>query len=134
MDLKTLSIDNDPVDFELIHLKTGEKTGVVFHLVGLDHERPKEVERRQAKQKIQRAQKSGSLNKVIKTWDFDEAQQQKVEIICACISGWKGLTKDEKELKYTPQAALDLLSDPKLAWIVEEIEKFVTDRANFMKG
>lgn len=134
MDLKTLAIDNDPVEFELIHLKTGEPTGVVFKLVGLDHDKPRTLDRRFAKQKIQKAQKSGTLKNVIKSWDFEETQDQKIQMICACIVGWSGLTKGEKELKYSEKAAYDLLSDPTLAWIVDELEKFVSDRANFMKG
>lgn len=85
---------------------------------------------RSAKLKIdrQRAKKWQGHRKM--TLDPAEIEQENLELVAACIAGWKGLSFDGKKFEYSKENAVKLLSD--FPEIYEQIDMFVGDRSNFL--
>lgn len=47
------------------------------------------------------------------------------------LKGWKGITRDKKELKYTPELGYDLLSDPEHADFREDLVRISHNNGHF---
>jgi len=49
------------------------------------------------------------------------------------LIGWDGLILNGKQLKYSVQAAIDLLSDPDFKWLKEIVIEFSMEAENYMQ-
>jgi len=63
----------------------------------------------------------------------EELEQQNAELVASCIIGWKGLSKDGEPLPYSKEQAVELMLKPELNFLREQVEKFVSVRANFFR-
>jgi|SRR5471030_37307 len=52
------------------------------------------------------------------------------ETLASLIVGWKNLVLNKETLKFTPQAAIKLLTD--YPWIRDQVNTFASERANFL--
>lgn len=55
-----------------------------------------------------------------------------IDLLVSLTAGWKGLKSGKEEVEFTPQTAHDLYTNS--PGICSQIDKFVADRKNFMKG
>jgi hypothetical protein len=85
---------------------------------------------RAAKLKIdrQRAKKWQGHRKM--TLDPAEIEQENLELVAACIVGWKGLSFGGKKFEYSKENAVKLMQD--FPEIYEQVDLFVGDRSNFL--
>lgn len=132
MDLSTLKIDNEPATLELRHPTTGDKLDIKIHCVGMDSEQFKTIDRQLAKKRLLDAQKRGGLKKAVAGFDFDEIENDDLQRLAACITGWENVTENEQALKFSREAAVDVMR--KYPWIKDQIADFIGDRANFIKA
>ena len=119
MDLSNYNLSQDADDgFEMtiVDPNTGKNTDAVINIIGADS-------------KVYRSIKSKIYRKAAaKDIDADELS---AEVYSACITGWAGLQEGGKDIKFTQDAALELLI--KLPWLMDQIGLAVETRANFMK-
>lgn len=120
MDIRNLK----PKTRELtIVLPTGEPTDIVLTVVGADSKQFRET----------------SLKWATKYFDGDKKTNpadilhSRCEQAAACIVGWKGLEEDGVPIPYSPEKALELMMMAELHFVVDQIEQFITERANFFR-
>lgn len=53
-----------------------------------------------------------------------------IETLSSLVIGWKHLVLNKEALKFTPQAAIKLLTD--YPWIRDQVNAFASERANFL--
>lgn len=107
------------------HPVTGEPTDAVILVAGVDSEQYQVAQRQAWERRLDRS--SQGRNKPT----FEEYEQDGLELLVACTVGWSGLSKDGKDLDYTPAAARKLYSDPRYVWLRTQVDRFIGDRANF---
>lgn len=110
-----------------ILLPDGSKTGIVLTIQGQDTRAFKEASKAFA---------ANQLAKKDKTPDFNELEKQRIELACLCVIGWEGIEEPDEngnlfEVQYSKAKAKEYLSGDWAGFIIEQIEEFVTQRANF---
>lgn len=122
--MKLTDLKPSVASMEVVHPTMGA-TGVTLRLVGQDT--------KQFRDKAKQIAKS-VVGKGTKDVDLDAMQDQNLELVACCIVGWSGLEDDDgAELEYTPERALELIRNPELSFIKEQVEEFVADRKNFFR-
>lgn len=97
-------------------------TGVTLRVVGSDSSAFRAVAKKYA-QKYLGAERPS----------VDEMDEQNAELCASCIVGWTGLTENGEDLPYSAAKALELMSKPELGFIREQVEGFISKRANFFR-
>lgn len=133
MDLANLDFGKNPeitAVMTVIHPITGEEmfqeddTPVTVTLLGMESSVAKRVTKA-------RAQKQ--LNKRNQKVDLDEAREFTISLQAKLITASSGLKENGQDLDLTDQAtAIDVLT--RYSWLREQIDEFITDRANFYKA
>lgn len=69
------------------------------------------------------------------------ADLQACEMLARCTVNWSGIPKawldgseDESPVKHTDENAVALYSNPGVSWLRAQVDKFVANRANFLKA
>lgn len=116
-DLFTRSTAETGVEMKLLHPGTGEviknddgKEWVVT-VAGTDSDRWKATIRTAARKRGQ-------------------SSDDGIETMSSLVIGWKNLVLNKEPLKFTPQAAIKLLTD--YPWIRDQVNSFASERANFL--
>ena len=115
----------------VVHPITGEEmfqedgvTAVTVTLLGMESSIAKRITKA-------RAQKQ--LNKRNQKVDLDEAREFTISLQAKLITASSGLKENCQDLDLTDQAtAIDVLT--RYSWLREQIDEFITDRANFYKA
>lgn len=107
-------------------LPNNDVTGIKLTLQGQDTKAFRDAAKAFATKQMERKEK---------TVDLDNLEKQRVELAVVCLVDWEGIQdEDDTDLPFTKAKAKELLSKPELAFIVEQIEEFVTLRGNFFRG
>lgn len=68
------------------------------------------------------------------TLDDETSERLEVDALAETVLlDWKGLKEGGKELPYSKQTAVRLLSDPSLSWLLSFVKQQAQDTANFRK-
>lgn len=121
MDLNDLDVRkaaDEGADLQLEHPVTGEPLDVTIRLLGSDSAAYRNAVKRIAERR--RGQKRQTL---------DEMEQQAAELMASITVGWANLERDGKPVDFSHDAAQQVYID--FPWIREQVDQFVTDRANF---
>lgn len=133
MSLDALALDvSTPVSITLLHPKTRQplrdESGVEASISVVPLDSP-EV------QKVQKA----ALNKRLKargrvTLSADELEAERTETMVVATKGWHLVSLDGKALgvPFTHESARVVYSDPRFAWIKEQVNEALDDRATFL--
>lgn len=111
---------------ELIHPTQGP-LGIHLHLVGPDSKAYREEGKRLMKQRLM----SGVDPKDVTKVDVDQMEKDNARLASSCIVGWDDEFLGEV---YSPERAYELMAMPELAWVREQVEAAVRDRARFFGG
>lgn len=122
MEIRLPSPGKDPISGKDI---PGEPTGIKLHLQGQDTAEFRTTAKAFAKRQLERKDK---------TLDFDEMEKERIELVTVCVVDWENLQEDGVDVPFSKAKAKELFSNPKLVFIVEQIEEFVAQRANFFRG
>jgi hypothetical protein len=115
------SIQQAPVD--IVHPVSHAKTGARFTLASADH-----PARRKAIAETSRRMRAAGANV-----DVEFLDEMNLDIVIESVLGWSGVKIDGKELEYSPAACRELLSDPQLAWLVDQLFREVGRLENFIE-
>lgn len=113
-----------------IKMPDGSLTGIKFKLQGQDTKAFREAAKAFASKQMER--RGGPV-------DLDEIEKQRIELACVCVVDWEGVEEPDTDgnlynVPYTKAKAKELLSMSESSFIVEQIEEFVTQRANFFRS
>jgi hypothetical protein len=78
---------------------------------------------------IHKASQERTANQV-RTMTPEERQRENARIFAGITLGWSGIESDGKALRFNEANARSLYLE--LPWIMEQIDAFVADRANFL--
>ena len=128
--LKTAAADNG-APMTIRHLETGlPMDGQTIILLGTDSRAYRE---HVAKRENSIAQQAwGSHGKMPKGF-LDSMKQRALDDLVLLTIGWTLDGIDGKPVEFTKEAARELYSDTSMAWLREQAEAFVQDRANFLQ-
>lgn len=124
--LKLQDLAARAIDVELHHPVSNEPIGVSIRVVGKNS--------RQFKNKFYEtvALAEKDLKEATKADQLKIAEQRSVELIAACVVGW-----EDQEFfggPYTPERAFELLVQPELAWVKDQLEKAIVEDSSFFVG
>ena len=121
-DLYTAPTHEEGAEVRLTSPITGKKTDCYITVAGIDSKRFRAAQRKQ-KRDILDAVKSGD--------DMDSIPEYGL-LVESCLS-WRGLEDDKgNEWKFSKENATALFENSPL--IAEQVDRFLTDRANFIKA
>lgn len=62
----------------------------------------------------------------------EKDQEQTTDLLVACTLGWEGIVMNGQEYPFNLENARALYANPGFAWLREQVDKFIADRANFL--
>jgi hypothetical protein len=108
----------------------GAPTGVVFELAGPTHPNRKNLELARSRKVIRDANKAGRV--VLP--DPADAEARQPQDLAAQTLGWTGYVDDAgTPVPFSQQAAEALYSDPEMAWLVDQVQEALGNKALFTK-
>ena len=121
-ELCTAGAHNEGAEITIIHPVTREKTDLKITLLGIDSKAW-----RKAQKDMQRKVLAALANKS----EIDEDEIE-VEALAAVTTEWTGLVKDGQPVKFTKAACKALYKDAPA--VRDQVDRFIGDRRNFIKG
>lgn len=135
--LDTAKAANEGFEIEILHPVSGEPVGIRVTLLGRDSDAFRVLQSEQSKRRLNKVAKGGAFKiEGIPAADID---RDTVELLAACTKAWKQvdgeeqkdtLTIDGRELECNRANAILLYG--RFAWIREQVDSGVSDRANFI--
>lgn len=120
--LNTAELSESGVEMQLRHLVTGELLDAWITLCGQDSKVYRQ-KRRELRSKSMQAKVADAV---------ELSEQHAMEVRVACTLGWRGLDEGNKPIKFSQEKALEIYTDPGYQWIVDQVDRFIGDRANFL--
>lgn len=127
MDLNSI-IENQTGHYELKHPVDGAPLDVKFTLAGPEHPVRQKIALQVSRDLRRRVQKAGKL--VLE--DPEDEIDQETDFLVACTLGWTNLVIDGKAADYTPQAARELYTSSRFAWVRRQVRKALDDAEVFI--
>lgn len=129
MDLNKLApIQADKgVTLVIEHPVTGDEIkGMTVTVCGMDSERYQEMKRRKMQNALD--EKANRKPKKLNAKDLAEAGMRD---LAELTLGWTGFEFGKEDYPFTTDNAFKLYTNPSFKWLVDQIDEFVSDRANF---
>lgn len=124
--VSTVEKSNMGVEMEIIHPGTGEPTGAFLTVCGEDSELHATAMNIVSRRRIKAQRRSGQV-----TIDNDDIQHGLMTIAIHCVTGWRGVLDDDGQpLPFSRAELRRVLTDYK--FILEDVNAFIGDRANFL--
>lgn len=120
----TVTGANEGFDLELV-TPQGNKSGVVFRLLGEDSDRYQELAAEQRRARMERLR----ANRGVPT--EDDTRRELAELLVVCTVGWTG---PEGFRPFSVEAARDLYNDRRFVTINDQVVNAIGDRRNFTTG
>ena len=131
MDLYDLKVDTSRyATLELVHPATGvalthEGHPVVLHVQSPHASAMRELSRRVQNARLKAARRTGRIQLTA-----EELEQEMIDRLALAIVGWENLHAHGSPLPYSPQAAVQLMTD--FAWMRDQVSAFLDDEGNFL--
>ncbi|NJB67496.1 hypothetical protein GGQ74_001136 [Desulfobaculum xiamenense] len=109
---------------QLRHPATEEPLGVYVTLAGADSGICRKAQMAIGRKRIRRM-KTGAVSP-------EEAEEEALELLSRCTLGWEGVTVDAQVLDFSRENAVALYR--RFPWIREQVDRFIGDRANYIKN
>lgn len=129
--LDTPKLCADGAELRLLHPATFEELPIFITLLGVDSPEYRAAKHKAQSDALRKAQKGG------KAIPLDDIEESGIAILAACTKAWR--TEDEPTITLHGEAlecnrgnAAKLYRE--MPWIKEQVDKFVSDRGNFIKG
>jgi hypothetical protein len=130
MDLATLDASTEGAIMTVRHPATDEVllddkgNPITITLVGIDHPTYRKAQR----QALDRRLAKGNRSKLTAAG----IEEDSIDVAVRCTTAWSGITVDGKALPCSAENARTVYK--RLPWLFEQVDKFVGDRANFLKA
>ena len=102
--------------------------GVFITVAGRDSDRFQKAERAQTDFRLEQSRVSGRPAKLSSAG----IEADRIKILVACTLGWEGIELDGAALEFSADNAEKLYK--RLPWVKEQVDRFIADRANFLKA
>lgn len=103
----------------------GNEQPVRIKLLGMDAPTIKAKEREFMNRRLMK-------NKV-RVGSAEQLEGEAIEMLVACTQSWEGFTRSGAVWPCTPANARELYSKPEWAFIREQVNRFIGERANFLQ-
>lgn len=132
MDLNELNLteqSDTPQPLEVLHPLTGQKTGFVIQVVGIESTKKRHFLRNIQEEMWNRAKDAFTAG--AKTADLSDEEKDLIDArtAAAVIVGWSGLTKSGAEVPFSEEKAVELLV--KNPWLQRQVERAHRDEELF---
>lgn len=129
----TKALADEGVVMYVRHPGTGEPlldkddAPVTITLAGVDSDRFRDVVRSQTKRRLNGGSAAGAPK--------PDAEAEAIELLVKCTLAWSGIgLGSDRELECTPENVRAIYSDPRVPWLRQQVDRFIADRANFLKA
>jgi hypothetical protein len=114
-----------------VQLKRGsEPLPIWVTLAGPEHQKRKQIVFAKQRRMRQQLAKTGKLELA----DPAEDEADEVEMLAACVLGWRGVVLDGKPLECTRANVAAVLADPKRAWFRRCVKEAFDDAELFIRA
>lgn len=127
LQLDSVSVANEGSELTVLHPATQEETDIKIILRGADSDEYRSNTRR----RVEQMQRNAKL-KNQPDMDVKDLEDKHIELLAGLTLSWTGVQKGEEDVPCTPENVKDIYTN--WPWIKEQVNKFVEDRANFIKG
>lgn len=131
MDLSTLDTSlkaNTGVDFNLRHPASNVKLPLIVSVLGADSDKLRKVMDATTDAIFKEIAQTGKVG----ARSAESTREDRIRAVAECIIGWQGVVKDGVALECTMENKISILSHPGYGWLLDQIELFIKDRANFL--
>jgi len=128
--IDTVKGSNDGFNVSIYHPGTNEDLDISISVLGKDSDLFQKISRSQNKKRMAKMTKGGFRN--TSPVPIEEIEQDGIELLAACTTGWTGVIIDGKEIPFSADNAAMLYK--RFPWIKEQVDVAVGDRANFIKA
>jgi hypothetical protein len=131
--LSTKATSEAGIPVKILHPKTNIPLGFTITACGTDSETYKKAQRKQLNRRLEHSQRNRN-NKIART--AEEMEAEGLDILIACTKAWHTGDRPEIEmnegewLPCTPENVRQVYED--FAWIKEQVDQEIGDRANFL--
>lgn len=125
--LDSVALANTGEKLVLLHPATEEELDITITLMGSDSDEY----RNSIKKRFEQAQRQAKSKKST-DMDLDEAEEKSRDLLAKMTLAWENVEEAGKKVTCTLENAKDLYK--KYPWIREQVEKFISDRSNFIKS
>jgi hypothetical protein len=126
--LDSVALANSGEKLVLLHPSTEEELDITITLMGSDSDEYRTT----IKKRFEQAQRQQAKSKKGNEIDLDEAEDKSRDLLAKMTLSWENVEEAGKKVSCTFESAKDLYK--KYPWIREQVEKFISDRSNFIKG
>ena len=135
--LDTVAASDEGAELQLVHFITGKKLPVYITLLGKHSTVFREIMADRVNQRIAKEAVAAQRGKEVDRPTAEEAEERAVELLAACTTGWRTADKPVvmlkgEELKFNGENAKKLYRE--MLWVREQVDKFIGDLENFIKG
>lgn len=113
---------DEGAELEVLDPANGKPVGVFITLAGADSS----VHRKATAAIANRRAKGGFRRNI----NLDDLQTESIEVLARCTLGWSGVVLDGKDVPLSKEAAVTLYT--RFPWLREQVETFISDRANYL--
>ena len=114
---------DDGAALHIVHPATNVELGITIQLAGIDSA----VHRRAVAAAANRRAKGGFRKQIT----LERVQEENIETLAACTLAWEGVRIDGKDIAFSHAAAVSLYT--RFPWLREQVEEFISDRANYLQ-
>lgn len=136
----TVTASDRGAECELVHLKTGEPTGIFFKVLGSDSTEWREhVNAKNNKRLLADFQAKRNVIKSKNAPTIEDVHRDAIELLTLCTVGWRTVVNDEskpvliyrgEELAFNSGNVERIYTE--LPSVYEQIDNFIGDMANFI--
>lgn len=134
MDMNKLApvLADKGVTLQIEHPVTGKVIkGMTVTVLGMDSEKYQKIQRDKMQKTIDRqAENRGKPVQV----SAEEVAQAGMRDLAEMTVGWTGIEFGKETYEFSVDNAFKLYTDHKFKWLVSQIDRFVSDRANFFES
>jgi hypothetical protein len=126
--LSTIKKAEEGAVLEVLHPANDTRLGIRITLAGEDSEVYRSFVNKQANKLRQKVMPGRAYVPP----PVEKDQEQATDLLAACTLGWEGMVMNGKPYPFTRENAKALYSNPGFAWLRNQVDKFIADRANFL--
>lgn len=124
-DLLTQDAHEEGAEVEILHPSTRKGTGFYIKVLGVDSLEFQKAERNIRNQTIKVLSEKKELT-------AESQIESEIDHLVAITVGWRGIEFEGKAKDFTKKACKELYT--KSPGVRQQVDRFVSDRANFIKG
>ena len=125
MDLSKLSVSPEPQRMVVRHPVTNENTDIEIFLVGLDSPVAAAEVQRKTQERLNRGLSRGRVRVSV-----EELEHDQIALLVKCTKGWQNVELNGQPLSHSDANAATIYREYR--WLREQVDEFLSERANFL--